>query len=110
MTVQAVSAGHANVKGVRLKFILSGIGTASTLADARIVVRPTDSGWGSALGDMAPSAILSLQSPSAIFGTTLHVGVLDVPVNDDLQFDYYAQLNPDSSTRSFSLIQVGVWI
>lgn len=107
--LQAVSGGHSNVKGVRLKVYVNGTGAAG-MADTRLIMRPTGSAWSSSILDMPVADCITFTLSSGTFSSATRVAIMDVPVTSALQFDYYLILYPSSSTTRLVIQQLGVWI
>lgn len=109
--IQAVSGGNDGVNGVRLKCSVTASGNSSS-CQINFLLRPTGSAWGSGTDDMSPGDMIQLQHNTTIDWTKLiRLFVIDIPVNADLQFDYYLVMSPNNGlTNKLIIQQLGVWI
>jgi len=109
--IQAVSGFNGNIKGVRLKVNTRASGNGGYVATF-IRLRPTGSDWSSAASDMAPEDAIQLFHNTTIDWTDIYrTVIMDVPVNADLQFDYYLTFYPYNGVANHLIIQqLGVWV
>jgi len=104
-TVTIVSGGISNIRGVKIKFTIIGVGSSAT-PGCSIWTRPTGSTWGVGAGDM------SLQDAFFLYGQTMtaaqRFGTLEVPVVGN-QFDYFCTIAPANTSYRLVLQQIGKW-
>ena len=105
-TVTCNTFGSANIKGVLLSIELTGSGSGASPI-ASIIMRPKGSSWGTGSG-LAP------RLRRVDIGITLTwismLGQITLPIGDNNQVEFYAEIIPNSSTHVVSISHLGVYI
>ena len=107
-SITAVTGGNLNIKGVRLKYYISGSGSATSGGQAIVYFRPTGSSYAAITGQAVGGGFTVGFSGNTITYVK-YIGEADVPVNSNLLIDYYSDLIL-TTTRQLLIIQLGVWI
>jgi hypothetical protein len=109
ITLTAVTRGHPNVRGVKVKVYLYGLGAATTIALTYIALRPTGSGWVAGYpGEVTPDDLFRLVASGNYLGCIYREAVLEVPVDANYQFDIYASVDPSGTARQLYVQQLGI--
>jgi len=106
VTVTASAAGNSYINGVRLKISLGGTGS-STEATAKVLLRPTGSGWSGDIDDLTTDFGFKITRASEATVIS-NLGVVDIPVDANNQFDYFVVLSP-AATSAIYIQQLGYW-
>ncbi len=108
--VTSVSDGLSNIRGVRIKFRISHTQAGTTAIAVYLALRPYGFSWLSSTGDMAPIDLIHITGAFAL-NYLAREGTIDVPVDSQGRFEFYASGQTGASTaKRLILQQIGIWI
>jgi hypothetical protein len=108
-TLTIVTDGLSNIKGVKLKVYIVGLGSGATSIGCKFYARPNGTAWAATPQSMTPGTEKFIEFASGSVNDYVDMLLLDVPVSGN-QFQYYASVEPDTDSRTLVIQQMGVWV